>query len=81
MPTTAQSLSYNVERYELTADRLVEKTRDAFPRAFRDVGDLLQIRAGRVRTLVQDVYTMCSRRTVMISRQDTSIDGKRILLG
>ena len=41
----------------------------------------VQIRAGRVRTLVQDVYTMFSLRRVRISRQDTSIDGKRILLG
>lgn len=77
LATTAESVAYNVERFELTADRLVEKTRDTF----RDVSDLLQTRAGRVRTLVEDVYAMYSRRTVMVSKQDTSIDGKRILLG
>ena len=75
--THATSLSQVVERYELTADRLVEKTRDAF----RDVTDLLQTRVGRARLLVKDVYAMYSRRTVMVSKQDTSIDGKRILLG
>jgi len=75
--THAASLSQVVERYELTADRLVEKSRDAF----RDVSDLLQTRVGRARMLVKDVYAMYSRRTVMVSKQDTSIDGKRILLG
>lgn len=75
--TTARTLAYNVERYELTAQRLVEKTRDTF----RDVSDLLQTRVGRVRTLVDDVYALYSRRSVMVSKQDTSIDGERILLG
>jgi len=75
--TTANTLAHNVERYELTAKRLVEKTEDAF----RDVSDLLQMRIGRMRTLVKDVHALYSRRTVMVSKDDTSIDGKRILLG
>ncbi|MBI4699557.1 MAG: DUF3540 domain-containing protein [Deltaproteobacteria bacterium] len=75
--TTASTLAQSVERYELSAQKIVEKARDAF----RDVAELLQIRAGRARTLVQDVYALYSRRTVMASKEDTSIDGKRILLG
>ncbi len=75
--TTAKTLAQTVERYELRADQLIERTRDAF----RDVVDLLQTRVGRARTIVKDVYTMRSRRTVMASKQDTRIDGSRILLG
>jgi hypothetical protein len=36
---------------------------------------------GRARTLVKDVYAVLSRRTVMTSQEDTSIDGSKILLG
>ena len=75
--TTASVLSQSVERFELTATRLVERTRDAF----RETADLAQTRAGRMRTLVKDVCSIYSRRTVMASREDTSIDGSKILLG
>lgn len=75
--TTARSMASNVERYELTAQRLVEKSRDAF----REVTDLLQTRAGRARTLVRGAFALHSRRTVMMSKKDTTIDGQRILLG
>ena len=42
--TTAQRIASNVDRYELTATRVVEKTRDAF----RTVADLAETRIGRV---------------------------------
>jgi hypothetical protein len=75
--TTATALVQNVERLELTATRLIEKTRDAF----RDTSDLAQTRAGRVRTVVSDVFALFSRRTTMASDEETSIDGSKILLG
>jgi hypothetical protein len=75
--TTASVLVQNVERFELTATRLVEKTRDAF----RDASDLAQTRVGRARTIVKDLYALYSRRTAMASSDDTSIDGSKILLG
>ena len=75
--TTAKRLATNVERYELTAERLVERSRNAF----REVADLLQMRLGRARTLVKNTYAVHSRRTVMVSKKETSIDGKKILLG
>jgi hypothetical protein len=75
--TTAEVLALNVDRYELTANRLVEKARDAF----RDVGGLLQQRIGRARVIVDDAYSLYSRRTVLESKEETSIDGKKILLG
>lgn len=75
--TTAKRVAHNVERWELTAGRLVETTKTTF----RDVSDLLQTRAGRARTLIENVYSLRSRRTVMKSEKDTSIDGRKILLG
>ncbi len=75
--TTANVVAQSVDRYELTADRIVERSRDAF----HDVADLCQSRVGRARTLVSDVYSVFSRRAVMVSEDETSIDGKKILLG
>ncbi len=74
---TAKRLATNVERYELTAERLVERSKNAF----RDVADLLQMRVGRARHLVKNTFALHSRRTVMVSKKETSIDGKKILLG
>jgi hypothetical protein len=75
--TTAKDVVQEVERYELTATRIVERAKDAF----RDVTDLAQSRMGRVRTVVRDVYSLQSRRAVMTSTDETVIDGKKILLG
>jgi hypothetical protein len=77
LATTAEEVAVHVARYELTATRLVEKARDAF----RDVADLAQSRIGRARTIVKDVHSVSARRNVMVSKEDTSIDGKKILLG
>lgn len=75
--TSAEVLSQSAERFEVTATRLVEKTREAF----RDTAELAQTRVGRARTIVGDVYALFSRRTTMVSNEDTSIDGSKILLG
>jgi hypothetical protein len=75
--TTAERIATSAERYELTATRLVEKTRDAF----RDVVELSQSRVGRARTIVRDLYSLTSRRSVMVSKEETSIDGEKVLLG
>jgi hypothetical protein len=75
--TTATALVQRVERFELHATRLIEKTRDAF----RDVEDLAQTRVGRARTIVKDAYALYARRTALTSTEDTSIDGSKVLLG
>ena len=75
--TTASVLVQNVERFELTATRIVEKTRDVF----RDASNLAQTRVGRARTIVKEAFSLYSRRTWMASTEDTSIDGSKILLG
>jgi len=75
--TTATAIVQNVERFELTATRLVEKTRDTF----RDASELAQTRVGRARMIVKDAYSLYSRRTSLTSTEDTSIDGSKVLLG
>jgi hypothetical protein len=75
--TTARVLAHNVERFEVTATRLLEKTRETY----REAADLLQTRAGRLRTLVEDTYSLHARRTTIVSKEETSIDGKKVLLG
>ena len=73
----AEHIALSAEKYELVASRLFEKTRDAF----RDVTDLAQTRVGRARTIVSSLFTLQARRTVMTSKEETSIDGRKILLG
>jgi hypothetical protein len=75
--TTATTLSHTVERFELAAGQIIERARDAF----RDVQDLSQTRAGRVRTIVQDLYSLYSKRTALQSTEETSVDGSKVLLG
>ncbi|EYF07311.1 DUF3540 domain-containing protein [Chondromyces apiculatus] len=75
--TTAAEIVETVERLEVNATRLVERTRDTF----REASGLLQTRAGRARTLIEDAYALWSRRTTLASREETSIDGSKVLLG
>jgi len=75
--TTAERIAETAGHVERTAHRLIERAHDAF----RDVAELSQSRFGRVRTLVRDTYSLRAGRTTMVSKDDTSIDGKRILLG
>lgn len=75
--TTATTLSHTVERFELSAGQIVERARDAF----RDVSELSQMRAGRVRTIVKDLYSVYSKRTALQSTEETSVDGSKVLLG
>lgn len=75
--TTATSVSQSVERFELSATQIVERARDTF----RDATGLAQARAGRVRTIVEDLYSLYSKRTALQSTEETSVDGSKVLLG
>jgi len=75
--TTAEHVVQKIGKVELVAERLIERTKDTF----RDATDLVQMRAGRLRTLVKDVWSVHARRSVLISKDETSIDGKKVLLG
>jgi hypothetical protein len=59
------------------AERLVERVKDAY----RDIDGLLHTRVGRVRSLVAGAYELLAKTTTVTSEEDTSIDGKRVLLG
>jgi hypothetical protein len=69
--------SIEVGKLEVTAARLVERVFEAY----REVDSLLQTRAGRMRTLVRGALDLLSGSTNIVSEEDTSIDGKRVLLG
>ena len=72
-----KSLRQEAERIHITAEQLFEKTRDSV----REISALLLTRAGRVRSLVRGGYSLMSKRTFIKSKKDTTIDGKRVLLG
>lgn len=73
----ARRSEVSVGSWELTADRVVERARDAFRSAER----LMETRARRARTIVDRLLELSARRTSIRSSEDTSIDGKRVLLG
>jgi hypothetical protein len=75
--TIANEIASVVGKVELRAERIVERAVDVY----RDVEGTLQTRAGRMRTLVEDAFRLFARRTDVRSREDTAIDGKRVLLG
>jgi Protein of unknown function (DUF3540) len=77
LATAAESLVTNVARYELTAEEVVTTA----SRLMHQVSDLVQTRAGRIRTLVQGAHSLYAERHAIVSEGDTSIDGKRIHLG
>ena len=77
LETIAQTLIERTERLEIHAGKLVERTRNSY----RVTQELWQQRVGRVRTLVAKSYDLITERTSLLSRQETSVDGKRILLG
>jgi hypothetical protein len=75
--TRVRVLAQHAERLEVSAGRILERAREAY----RDVEELLQTRAGRVRAVIEDAYHLQARRTSIASKEDTSIDGKKVLLG
>ena len=75
--TTAKVLSQSAERLEVSATRLFEKTRETY----REAKGLVQTRAGRVRAVIEDAFSVTSNRTTLTSKEETSIDGKKVLLG
>jgi hypothetical protein len=77
LESTAAHQVLTAGRIEVRAERWIERLKDVYS----DVDGLLQTRAGRVRTLVHDAYQLVSRRTSLASQEETSIDGKRVLLG
>lgn len=75
--TSAARLTQHIEELAITAGHVVERSRDRVI----EVAEVLETRAGRARTTVSDLYALITRRTSLVSTDDTAIDGKRVLLG
>jgi hypothetical protein len=73
----AGALDLSVGHYELRAQRIIERTTDAF----RTAEGILETRARHARLLVSRTLELFGRRTTISSEEDTRIDGKRVLLG
>jgi hypothetical protein len=75
--TTADEIATAVGRWELGARRIVERAVDVI-RAYEGV---LHLTTGRSHTVVREAYDLVAKRTSIASEEDTTIDGKRVLLG
>jgi exonuclease VII small subunit len=74
---SGETMLIEAGRWELAAARILERAGEVY----RECDDLLQTRAGRLRTLVKGAVQLFSRSTSMASEEDTSVDGRRVLLG
>ena len=74
---SAPALEQTYGRVRTDAGRLVERAGSVF----RDVEDVVETHAGRIRTMVRGATHWFSRATTVVSEEDTFIDGKRVLLG
>lgn len=64
-------------KLELRVQRIVEHAVDVY----REIEGMDQTRAGRVRTVVAGAFRLLAGRSEVVSKEDTVIDGKRVLLG
>jgi len=64
-------------KLELRAQRILERAEEVY----RDVEGLLQVKVGRLRSMITDTFHLRAKRTRIVSEEDTSVDGKRVLLG
>lgn len=75
--TEASRIASSADRVEVWANRIEQRAKEAWI----EVEERLTTRAGRVRTVVRHTLQILAERTSLRSRQDTAIDGKRVLLG
>ncbi|MCA9604689.1 MAG: DUF3540 domain-containing protein [Myxococcales bacterium] len=74
--TEARRLVQRAGHVETHARRLVERTRESF----REVEDLAQTKAGRLRLVAEDTLRAMGRRTLLKAREDMKLRGERIYL-
>jgi Protein of unknown function (DUF3540) len=77
LAVTAAEAALAIGHYELRAERIIERTTDAF----RTASGLVETRAKHARMIVSRTLELFGRRTTVASEEDTRIDGKRVLLG
>jgi hypothetical protein len=62
---------------ESRADRIVERARNVY----RDVEELAQTRAGRIRLVAEQTLHVLGERTLLKSRRETKVKAEKIYLG
>jgi hypothetical protein len=77
MEATAPEVALRVGRWQLSAERVVERVTDVY----RDVGGMIETHAQQMRSLVRGATQWLSGSTSIVSKEDTFIDGRRVLLG
>ncbi len=77
LKTSATRIETVATELDTTADRVVLRAKNVV----EEVAELLETRVGRVRTLVRGVFSLRSKSTSLKSKDDTAIDGRRVLLG
>lgn len=75
--TRAEYVGFTAARWELSVGKITERARNVF----RDVTGLVQTRAKRASIIAESTLQLFGRRTTVRSKEDTKIDGKRVLLG
>ena len=75
--TRVDSATLEARAYEVSVTSLVTKARDTLT----EVAESIETRAGAMRSLVKGLFALHSERTALVSKEDTSVDGKKILLG
>ena len=75
--TTAKEIVTVAEKLETSAGKAVIRSREMV----HEVTGLLTERLGRFRGAVKEAFALRTGRTDLRSKEDTSIDGKRVLLG
>ncbi len=71
------NVSLAMDRCETLVGTVIEKARSVY----RTVAELAQIKAGRMRTLVDETYQLQSRTAFLKAEKDFKVDGEKIHLG
>lgn len=75
--TSATRIDVAATRIETTAEHVVTRAKSLV----QNVSGLLESKLGRARTIVEGAFSLRSKSTSMKSKEDTSVDGRRVLLG
>ena len=74
---TLEQARLTAGKIETLAERVMEKAQDVY----RQVQGLCQLKAGRVRTLVEDAHYIKADQAYLLAKKDVQIDGEQIRLG
>lgn len=75
--TTVGRIREKAEVVERTAGRIVERARESY----REVEGLSQTRAGRVRWVAEQAFSVLGERVTVKAREDVKVKGEKIYLG